>query len=251
MAIEYFCCYHSYLEAMEPLTDAEKGRLFTAMLVYSKTGEVPQLSGNERFIFPMMRGQIDRDNQRYDAKRKKQAENARMRWHDKDGMPSDANGCQTMPPDANGCHGMPPDANDAKEKEKAKEKAMAKAKEKARDKSPHTPRRQYGEYANVLLTDEELGKLQAEFPGDWEDRIERLSGYLAQSGKRYKNHLATIRNWARKDRETQAAPGKFKTSNPFLELLEEARDRDGEGDAGGHVGAESGLPQLLPGHEAL
>lgn len=250
MAIEYFCCYHSYLEAMEPLTDAEKGRLFTAMLVYSKTGEVPQLSGNERFIFPMMRGQIDRDNQRYDAKRKKQAENARMRWHDKDeseshGMPPDATACQTMPPDAK-------HANDAKEKEKekAKAKAMAKEKEKARDKSPHTPRRQYGEYANVLLTDEELGKLQAEFPGDWEARIERLSGYLAQSGKRYKNHLATIRNWARKDRETQAAPGKFKTSNPFLELLEEARDRDGEGDAGGDVGAESGLPQLLPGHEA-
>lgn len=233
MAIEYFCCYHSYLEAMEPLTDAEKGRLFTAMLVYSKTGEVPQLSGNERFIFPMMRGQIDRDNQRYDAKRKKQAENARMRWHDKAESES---------------HGMPPDANDAKEKEKAKTKA--KAKEKARDRSPNTPRHRYGEYANVLLTDEELGKLQTEFPGDWEDRIERLSGYLAQSGKSYKNHLATIRNWARKDRETQATPGNFKTSNPFLELLEEARDSDGEGDAGGHVGAESGLPQLLPGHEA-
>lgn len=233
MAIEYFCCYHSYLEAMEPLTDAEKGRLFTAMLVYSKTGEVPQLSGNERFIFPMMRGQIDRDNQRYDAKRKKQAENARIRWHDKAESES---------------HGMPPDANDAKEKEKTKTKAMAK--EKARDKSPHTPRHRYGEYANVLLTDEELGKLQTEFPGDWEARIERLSGYLAQSGKSYKNHLATIRNWARKDRETQAAPGNFKTSNPFLELLEEARDSDGEGDAGGHVGAESGLPQLLPGHEA-
>ena len=246
MAIEYFCCYHSYLEAMEPLADAEKGRLFTAMLVYSKTGEVPQLSGNERFIFPMMRGQIDRDNQRYDAKRKKQAENARMRWHDKDESES-----QTMPPDATASQTMPPDAkhaNDAKEKEKEKAKAMAK--EKARDKSPHTPRRQYGEYANVLLTDEELGKLQAEFPGDWEDRIERLSGYLAQSGKRYKNHLATIRNWARKDRETQAAPGNFKTSNPFLELLEEARDSDAEGDAGGDVGAESGLPQLLPGHEA-
>lgn len=246
MAIEYFCCYHSYLEAMEPLTDAEKGRLFTAMLVYSKTGEVPQLSGNERFIFPMMRGQIDRDNQRYDAKRKKQAENARMRWHDKaesesHGMPPDANACQTMPPDAK-------HANDAKEKEKAKTKAMAK--EKTRDISPHTPRHRYGEYANVLLTDEELGKLKAEFPNDWEARIERLSGYLAQSGKSYKNHLATIRNWARKDRENQAAPGNFRTSNPFLELLEEAKDSDGERDAGDHVGAESGLPKLLPGHEA-
>ena len=62
-------------------------------------------------------------------------------------------------------------------------------------------RHKYGEYKNVLLTDEDLEKLKAEFP-DWKDRIERLSSYIAQSGKSYKNHLATIRNWARKDKES-------------------------------------------------
>lgn len=59
-------------------------------------------------------------------------------------------------------------------------------------------RHKYGEYKNVLLSDEDLDKLKTEFP-DWEARIERLSSYIAQSGKSYKNHLATIRNWARKD----------------------------------------------------
>ena len=49
MAREYFLAYHSYLESMELLSDAEKGRLFTACLIYSKTGEAPQLGGNERF----------------------------------------------------------------------------------------------------------------------------------------------------------------------------------------------------------
>ena len=43
MAREYFCCYHSYLEVMEQLNDAERGRLFTACLEYSKTGEAPEL----------------------------------------------------------------------------------------------------------------------------------------------------------------------------------------------------------------
>ena len=62
-------------------------------------------------------------------------------------------------------------------------------------------RSRYGEYENVLLSDGELEKLQAEFPGDWQQRIERLSGYMAGSGKTYKNHLATIRNWARRDGE--------------------------------------------------
>jgi predicted phage replisome organizer len=56
----------------------------------------------------------------------------------------------------------------------------------------------YGEYANVLLSDEELSKLKSEF-SDWEERIEKLSIYMASTGKRYKSHLATIRNWARKE----------------------------------------------------
>lgn len=66
-----------------------------------------------------------------------------------------------------------------------------------RDKS--ITRHKYGEYKNVLLSDEDLSKLKAEFP-DWEARIERLSSYIASTGKKYKSHLATIRNWARNDK---------------------------------------------------
>lgn len=59
-------------------------------------------------------------------------------------------------------------------------------------------RHQYGEYQNVLLSDEELEKLKAEFP-DYQERIERLSEYCASTGKSYKNYLATIRVWAKKE----------------------------------------------------
>lgn len=58
----------------------------------------------------------------------------------------------------------------------------------------------YGEYNNVLLTDEELQKLKTEY-SDYQERIERLSSYVASTGKSYKSHYATIRNWARKDAE--------------------------------------------------
>lgn len=61
-------------------------------------------------------------------------------------------------------------------------------------------RHKHGEYSNVLLTDQDLEKLKAEFPEDWRERIERLSCYMASTGKSYKNHLATIRNWARMDK---------------------------------------------------
>ena len=74
--------------------------------------------------------------------------------------------------------------------------------EEKADKPPKSPRHKYGRYSNVLLTDEDLAKLKAEFP-DWEKRIERLSEYMASTGKSYKSHLATIRNWARRDTEKQ------------------------------------------------
>ena len=57
----------------------------------------------------------------------------------------------------------------------------------------------HGEYKNVLLTDEELDKLKAEYP-DYSERIENLSSYIASTGKTYKSHYATIRNWARKEK---------------------------------------------------
>ena len=61
-------------------------------------------------------------------------------------------------------------------------------------------RHQYGEYNNVLLSDEDFQKLANEFPMDYMKRIERLSEYIASTGKSYKNHLATIRAWARKEK---------------------------------------------------
>ena len=67
----------------------------------------------------------------------------------------------------------------------------------------------YGEYKNVLLTDTELEKLKAEYTSDYEDRIERLSCYIESTGKSYKSHLATIRNWDRMDKDRKKA-----TENP-------------------------------------
>jgi predicted phage replisome organizer len=86
-------------------------------------------------------------------------------------------------------------------------------------------RHKHGEYKNVLLSDEDFEKLKSEFPSDYEERIERLSSYMASTGKSYKNHLATIRNWARKDRsktesnvsqqQKQAEKTWYKQNNDF------------------------------------
>ena len=85
---------------------------------------------------------------------------------------------------------------------------------------PKPTRHKYGMYKNVLLSDEEYQKLTEEFPTDYLGRIERLSEYIASTGKKYKNHLATIRSWAKKD--TGAKPKSTpRSSNPFLDGLKE------------------------------
>lgn len=85
--------------------------------------------------------------------------------------------------------------------------------------APQKPtRHKYGLYENVLFTDEDYKKLVEEFPYDYRDRIERLSEYIASTGKKYKSHLATIRSWARKDTQK---PANRKGGNVFLEIAQE------------------------------
>lgn len=80
MAKGYFCAYHSYLAAMEQLNDEERGRLFTALLEYSQSGRVQPLTGNERFVFPAMRDQIDRDDKKYTDKCERNRRNVSQRY---------------------------------------------------------------------------------------------------------------------------------------------------------------------------
>ena len=77
----------------------------------------------------------------------------------------------------------------------------------ATTKEPQTPKTQkhaYGQYKNVMLSDHELETLKNEYPMDYQKRIEAVSEYCASHGKSYNNYLATIRVWARKDKEKQA-----------------------------------------------
>ena len=89
---------------------------------------------------------------------------------------------------------------DIEEDKELEEDIISYSGESAPAKKKRAVRHKYGEYNNVLLTDEQMVKLQAEFP-DWQERIERLSSYMASTGKSYKDHLATIRNWAKKDQQ--------------------------------------------------
>jgi len=66
-------------------------------------------------------------------------------------------------------------------------------------------KRKYGEFQNVLLTDEEYQKLKDKLGDEVNRFIENLSGYLeSHKRKHYDSHYATILNWSRREKDGKA-----------------------------------------------
>ena len=56
----------------------------------------------------------------------------------------------------------------------------------------------FGQFHNVFLTGKQVDTLRQSVPG-FEDYVERLSRYMASTGKKYADHAATILDWAARD----------------------------------------------------
>ena len=66
--MKYIKVFTDFRELMEPLSDGERGRLFSAMLAYGADGADPGLTGSERFLWPAARQLIDREAESYQQK---------------------------------------------------------------------------------------------------------------------------------------------------------------------------------------
>lgn len=66
----YVKAYYDWIEQTAALEDAERGRLFVAILEYARSGTFPELSGREAVLFPVFRAIIDRDNQKAEVNSK-------------------------------------------------------------------------------------------------------------------------------------------------------------------------------------
>ena len=63
------------------------------------------------------------------------------------------------------------------------------------------------EYRNVFLTEKEYKRLKADFAG-LDSLIEQLSAYIQSTGRKYVDHAATLRIWAKRQKsEQKQAPG--------------------------------------------
>ena len=168
------------------LTRQQVGTVERALGIFQQLGLVEQLHGGLLYMtdIELMIGQSSTE-----AERKRAARLANK------ALP---------PPRTNGGHLSdirPPEI----EIELEKEIEIKREIEKVRPETGH-PSHTYGRYQNVFLTDEELADLQASFPTVWGQYIEKLSEYMASTGKRYQSHAATIRRWAGEDAKKAAPP---------------------------------------------
>lgn len=98
MAGRYVKVYTDFADAMLPLQDAEVGRLFRAMLIYAESGEVPDLRGNERFVWAVAKSNIDQCNKAYEKMCSRNKNNATSRYQS---QPVATSGNQSQPVVAN------------------------------------------------------------------------------------------------------------------------------------------------------
>jgi hypothetical protein len=64
MANCYVKAYYDWIEQTAALSDAERGRLFIAILEYARSGLEPKLDGREGILFPTFKVMLDRDAQK-------------------------------------------------------------------------------------------------------------------------------------------------------------------------------------------
>ena len=111
MAESFVEIFSDWVEVTKALSDAEKGRLIDAMVIYAQGGNWQDfLSGNERYLFPTFRLNIERSIASANKRTQAATDAANARWHKK-APTTDANACERMRTDADACGGMRTDAD--------------------------------------------------------------------------------------------------------------------------------------------
>ena len=198
-----FVLYTKYKKQFSGLKHEQKGVLFDAILSYCSGDDLPPMDALTSLAFDVVRVELDDNAAKYEDKCRKNKENVSKRWHadEDDGTQTDTKDTTVYDRKRTNTKRTNND-NDSDNDMNIKRESVGKRKPK---------RHKYGQYQNVLLSDEQMEKLQAEIP-DYSSYIEEVSEYVAKTGKGYKDYLAAIRSWHRKDQQqgkTRAAPNRF------------------------------------------
>lgn len=146
MALCYIKVYYDLLEALANLSDSERGRLLTAMLQHARQEDVTPLAGGEKYLWPMVRAQIDRERAAY-----QKLSQERSRAGALGGRPRKEEEGTSPPQEKSNCfpgkqgEASPGKKSQDQDQEKEKDKNQEKEKDQAQNKDPEpSPPREAG-----------------------------------------------------------------------------------------------------------
>lgn len=134
MILPYIKIYPDFINVVQELDNGARGRLLLAIMQYANGEELDELTGAERIAFIVLKGQIDRDADAYEANAKKQSENGKKGGRPK--KPTAFSENPKNPPVFSESHSKP--KKPEKEKDKDKDKEEEEDKDKDKDKSART-----------------------------------------------------------------------------------------------------------------
>jgi len=184
--MDYLKVWVSFRELLEPLTDAERGRLFVAMLEYAASGTEPQLSGNERYVWPAARQSINNARERSEQMR---ANASKPTQNGANGSKREQTGANASKPTQNGANGSAPF-----DKEKEKDNILTTT-------TTGTRAREETSIGDVDL-DPLILKIQRELNGLTDTHYQALNDYREELGDELVGYAIDqavangVRNWA-------------------------------------------------------
>lgn len=223
-----FLVYYDSLSLLERLSKAECGRVMCALGTYGRTGkeQVPKLTKAAYMTYLFMKGQLERDAEKYDAIVKRNringAKGGKATQKGKALSKIALNVCEQSvgeckPSQANTNTNTDTSTNTSTNTDTSTSisintgtsenttfltnagvgSAVPSAPPEAAtgENDTHTLKRPYGSLGNVFLTQEEYARLVAEHPQEYEKAIAHLDEYIAGSGKRPSDHYYALTSW--------------------------------------------------------
>lgn len=174
-----FILYTDQKAVINKLSDEQAGKLIKAIYEYVENGEMPELDTVLDLVITPFKTVLDKDKAKYEEVSKARAEAG-----SKGGKAKESKRKQKKELQVKESKSSNSDDNDN---------------EYDNDLKKENIKKKYGENENVRFTDEEFQKVKDYFPKDYMERIQSLDDYIQSKGKRYKDHFATLRTWARKE----------------------------------------------------
>ena len=191
-----FIMYADLLDNIESLTMEQRGILLTAILCDQAEKNLPQMDGAVTIAFSFIKKGIDINTTKYNEICEKRKESGKKGGR----PPKTENQIKAKETKINQIN---PNETKAKAKKPDNREQISDISNQISDNGDEQKdiiRYKYGEYQNVFLSNFELMKLRKDFPENIvQDKIDALSSYMVSTGKVYKSHYATIRNWINKD----------------------------------------------------